>query len=956
MVKKIQLICLALLIPVLGMAQTKLLEKVERKGNELIIPYAKYQLDNGLTLIIHEDHSDPIVHVDVTYHVGSAREELSKSGFAHFFEHMMFQGSDNVADEEHFKFVTEAGGTLNGTTNRDRTNYFETLPKNQLATGLWLEADRMGFLLDAVTQKKFEVQRATVKNERGQSYDNRPYGLAYEARSKNLYPYGHPYSWMTIGYIEDLNRVDVGDLKNFFLRWYGPNNATLSVGGDVDPEEVIELVEKYFGSIPRGPEVEDMPTMMPTIEEDRYVSFEDKYIRMPQLYMVWPAPPSYTKESYALDALAEIIGQGNNSILYQNLVKTRKALFAYSYNSTSELAGEFTFIARPFPGNSLADMETAIRAAIEQFEETGVSDDALQRYKSQYESGTISSLSSVSGKVSQLAAYNTFTGNPNFLKDEYEWVMSLTKEDIMAAYEKYIKGKSSLTLSYVPKGQLDKVAKPDNYTIDKSNSVYQKTDYSGLTYNKPVDNFDRSQKPAPGENPALQVPEYWTAKLKNGLEIIGVENNELPMVNMLVTIDGGHLLSANDPEKAGIASMTFGLMGQGTERYTAEQFSSELDKLGSNISVGAGTESTTVFFQSMTKNLDPTLELLEEVMYKPAFNQEDFDRVKKQRLENIKNQNTQPGTIASKVYNRLLYGDGHIRSIPSSGTKETVENIELDDVKAFYNTYFSPSVARVVIVGAITKKEALAAFKPTLEKWEPKEVEIPELKFANNIDQTKIYLVDVPGSAQAQLRVGYLTDLAYSPTGEYYKRNLMNYPLGGAFNSRINLNLREDKGYTYGARSYFSGSYYPGAFTVSTGVKIDVTDSALAEIIKELDDYATNGVTEDELAFMKSSMGQRDARAYETAFQKAGFLGNILKYDLDKDFVDQQQAIMRSVTAQELGALAKEYLPTDKMNILVVGDKKAIKDKLARLGYPIIELNAEGTEVLSNPDLKEGED
>ena len=308
--------------------QTKLIEKVIKQGDEIIIPYEKYILANGLTLIIHEDHSDPIVRVDVTYHVGSAREEIGKSGFAHFFEHMMFQGSDHVADEQHFKIVTESGGTLNGTTNRDRTNYFETVPGNQLEKMLWLEADRMGFLLDAVTQQKFEIQRATVKNERGQNYDNRPYGLAHEITVKTMYPYGHPYQWLTIGYIEDLNRVNVNDLKNFFFRWYGPNNATLTVGGDVNPKEVVKLVEKYFGSIPSGPKVENMPKMVPELDKHRFVSYTDNYAKVPIMLKVFPTVPNYDEDMAALDCLAEILGQGNNSVLYQQLVKKQWLLHA----------------------------------------------------------------------------------------------------------------------------------------------------------------------------------------------------------------------------------------------------------------------------------------------------------------------------------------------------------------------------------------------------------------------------------------------------------------------------------------------------------------------------------------------------------------------------------------------------------------------------------------------------
>src|SRR5690349_20624870 len=313
--------CYSVLLCSLAAGQAKLVEKVTRQGNEIVIPYEKYVLPNGLTVIVHEDHSDPVVHVDVTYHVGSAREEIGKSGFAHFFEHMMFNGSDNVADEQHFKTVIEAGGTLNGTTNRDRTNYFETVPSNQLEKMLWLEADRMGFLLDAVTQQKFEVQRSTVKNERGQNYDNRPYGLVSEFASKNLYPYGHPYSWLTIGYVEELNRVNVDDLKNFFLRWYGPNNATLTIGGDVKPADVVKLVEKYFGPIPRGPQVDKVVVPAAILDKDRYASFVDNYARVPLLTVVYPTVPIYDKDMAALACLAQVIGQGKNSVLYQQLTK-----------------------------------------------------------------------------------------------------------------------------------------------------------------------------------------------------------------------------------------------------------------------------------------------------------------------------------------------------------------------------------------------------------------------------------------------------------------------------------------------------------------------------------------------------------------------------------------------------------------------------------------------------------
>ncbi|TPE46156.1 M16 family metallopeptidase [Pontibacter mangrovi] len=923
-------------------AQTKLVEKVTRQGDELVIPYTKYKLPNGLTLIVHEDHSDPVVHVDVTYHVGSAREEVGKSGFAHFFEHMMFQGSDNVADEEHFKIVSESGGTLNGSTNRDRTNYYETIPSNQLATALWLEADRMGFLLDAVTQPKFEVQRETVKNERGQNYDNRPYGLVYEMTSKNLYPYGHPYSWTTIGYIEDLNRVNVNDLKNFFLRWYGPNNATLTVGGDVKPEEVVKLVEKYFGSIPAGPAVQDMKPQVAKLDKDRYVSYEDN-IRFPMLRMTFPTPESGHKDEPALDVLAEILGQGKTSIFYKNFVKEQKAMQASVYNSTSELSGEFSVTVMAYPNTPLAQSEELARKSIAEFETRGINDEDLQRFKAQAESSLINRMASVSGKVSQLAYYETFRNNPNYIQEELKRIQAVTKEDVQRVYNQYIKGKPAVILSVVPKGKSDLLAKAVNYTISKEGYTAGADEYSGLKYTKAVDTFDRTQRPTSGKNPVVAVPDYYTGKFKNGLEFIGTNSNELPTVTLQLSIKGGHRLEAKTPEKAGIASLTADMLNEDTENYTSEEFSNELDKLGSSIRIGSGSSETYIMVQSLKKNLDKTLALLEERLFRPKFTQEDFDRLKKQQLEAIANQATQPTAIANNVYSKLLYGEGNIMAIPAAGTEETVANITLEDVKQFYNANYSPSVSQLVVVGDISEKE-LTGKLDFLKKWKKKSVQLPADVKTPAVEKTRIYLVDKPGAAQSEIRIGYMAK-PYDATGEYYKLGLMNYNLGGAFNSRINLNLREDKGYTYGARSYFSGSEYVGPFTASAGVRADATAESVTEFMKELTDFQKNGIKEDELQFMKSSIGQADARQYETPYQKAGFLGRILEYDLKKDFVKKQTDILQNITKQEIDALAAKNLPVNNMHIVVVGDKQTVLPKLEALHYEIVELDTDGNPI-----------
>lgn len=944
MKKRLLLFC-AVLATFFADAQTKLVEKVTRRGTEIVIPYEKYVLPNGLTLVIHEDHSDPVVHVDVTYHVGSAREEIGKSGFAHFFEHMMFQGSDNVADEQHFKIVSDAGGTLNGSTNRDRTNYYETVPSNQLEKMLWLEADRMGFLLDAVTQKKFEIQRSTVKNERGQNYDNRPYGLSFETASRNLYPYGHPYSWLTIGYVEDLNRVDVNDLKNFFLRWYGPNNATLTVGGDVKPAEVIKLAEKYFGVIPRGPEVSPVVVPPAVLEADRYVSYTDNYAKLPLLMVVYPTVPNYHPDMGALACLAQVIGQGRNSVLFQQLTKKQLALQASGSSQLSELAGEFMFQLVPGPGKSLAQMDSLFRNALDSFEARGVTDDDVAKFKGGIESQLINGLQSVAGKVSQLAAFQTFTGNPNKVADLIKMYQSVTKEDVMRVYNQYIKGKYAVRLSVLPKGQEALIAKTDNYKIDSTKYTAPDYGYAGLKYAKAKDNFDRSKIPGNGPNPLVKVPKFWRKDMPNGIRMIGTESAEIPTVTLTITIPGGHLLQAKDTAKIGLADMFGDMMNEDTKKYTAEQMAVELQKLGSSVNIGSSFDGITVNVQSLKKNLDATLALVEERLFNPKFSDAAFNRIQRQNLESFKQAKADPAAVASNVFAKINYGPNNILSMSEAGTEYTVKNLKLQDVQDYYDNYITSQGTKVVVVGDVKQEEILPKLA-FLNKLPNKKIDMPKVNSTPApIDKTKVFMVDVPKAAQSQFRVGYATGQKYDATGDYYRSMLMNYGLGGDFNSRLNLNLREDKGWTYGARSGFSANEYGGDFEFSAGIRADATDSALVEVMKELNNFRTNGITEAELKFMKNSLGQRDARSYETGFQKAGFIRRILDYNLPANFVDQQNKILAKLTKAEVDAVAKKMLNPEKMNILLVGDKAKILEGVKKLGYDVIELDVDGKPV-----------
>ena len=944
--KKISVILSIVLIALFAntsSAQTKLIEKVSRKGNELLIPYEKYKLANGLTIIVAEDHSDPIVYVDVTYHVGSSREQEGRSGFAHFFEHMMFQGSEHVGKGEHFKCVTEAGGTLNGTTNTERTNYFEVLPSNQLEIGMWLESDRMGFLLDSVTQVKFENQRETVKNERGQNYDNRPYGVAGEKVGAAMYPTNHPYSWQTIGYIEDLNRVNVMDLKNFFLRWYGPNNATLTICGDVNAAEVIKLAEKYFGSIPMCPAVSPQIVAPAVLDKDRYISYEDN-IRAPQVTYTFPTVASRAEDEAPLDVLADVLAGSKSSIFYQNFEKSQMAQFASISNGGQELGGEFEITVRTFPDKTLAQMDSLVRASLLQFEKRGINDEDIKKFLAGFESQMINSLSSVQGKGAKLAYYQTFTGNPNYITKEMERYNKVTKEDIMRVYNKYIKNKYAVILSIYPKGKKDLIVKTDNYTPPVRNiNAPEGSEYKGLVYNKANENFDRNKKPAAGANPIVKSPIFWTKKFDNGLKLIGSKSDEIPSITIQLNIEAGHRYE--NKNQAGISQLLTSIMSESTTKHSAEEIGEMLEKIGSTVSIINNGNEIVAYISSLTKNIDATLEIAKEILFHPKFDKEEFELNKKQQLEAIASQSTQATTIANNVFAKLMYGNDHIMSIPTMGTKESVNAITLEDVKKYYADNFSPTISSTVIVGDI-EQEAVIPKLTFLKNWKSNTIVHTTEPALPSIDKTKIYFVNKDKAPQSEIRIGYMA-MQYDATGEFYKTGISNYILGGAFNSRINMNLREAKGWTYGARSGFLGNKFIGPFVASAGVRGNATDSSIVQFMKEIKQYADNGITEDELNFTKKSMGQSEALKYETARQKAGFIKNIMDYNLDKAYTEKQNEVLKAMTKSEVDELAKKHLPYNNMSILVVGDKAKVYEPLSKLGYEIIELDSNGNK-LSN--------
>ena len=912
-----------------------LLETHQGQAGKLAIPYKKYQLSNGLTVVLHEDKSDPLVHVDVTYHVGSAREEVGKSGFAHFFEHMMFQGSENVGDEQHFKIVTESGGTLNGTTNTDRTNYFQTVPKNQLEKMLWLESDRMGYLLDAVTQEKFEVQRATVKNERGQRYDNRPYGLLWEKAGEAMYPAGHPYSWSTIGYVEDLDRVDVNDLKAFFLRWYGPNNATLTIGGDIDEQQTLAWVVKYFGDIPAGPEVDDAPKQPAVLTENRYLTHPDK-VHMPLLW--WSMPTVYARhaDEPALDVLANILGGGKTSLFYKNLVKTGDAVQASVFHTCKELACEFVLysLANPAKVPSLKQLNDTMQATFAEFEQRGVTEDDLNRTKMEIEAGKVFGLQTVRGKVSQLALMETLYHTPDLVQEDIDRYAAVTKEDVMRVYNTYIKDKPKVVLSIVPEGKEEMQAHEPSFKFERQLTDITLVKADDLELRKAISSFDRSVVPPAGANPTTQVPDFWTSELKNGIKVVGAINSETPTVYLQMSLEGGALLDPKD--KAGLAGMTAAMMNEATQNYSNEELANQLDLLGSSISFSSGERFTTVNVSALTRNLDKTLTLLEEKLLRPKFDEADFERLKAQTLQSIQQSMKEPGALAELAELQVLYGNEHRIGVPNGGTMTTVSAITLDDVKNFYAKYYSPAKANIVVVGDLPQDKVLPKLA-FVGNWQGADYAMPTFADFPAYEGPVIHFVDKPGAAQSVVTM-VKHAMPFDKLGDYYRSGLMNFPLGGAFNSRINLNLREDKGYTYGARAGFSADKERGTFSMSASVKKDNTGDTLREMVKELSDYQLHGMTDDELAFMRKAIGQRDALKYESLGQKAGFLRTLLVYDMQPADIDARNALVQTISKDELNALAAKYVDPNSMQIVIVGDKETVLPQLSEFPYPIVEV------------------
>ena len=902
--------------------------------DSLKINFEKYTMPNGLQVILHTDHSDPIISYAIMYHVGSSREVPGKTGFAHLFEHLLFGGSENVPSGTFDKVIEGAGGTNNGFTERDITTYFEMFPKNALERILWLESDRMGYFINSVTKHTLAVQQNVVSNEKRQREDNTPYGFTEYVVDKNLYPDNHPYNWEVIGEMADLKNASQDDVKAYYAHFYGPNNATLVLAGDFNPDSVKLMINKYFGEIKSHGEVAKRSAMIPTLQNTIKLYHEDNFANVPEITMVWPASQSYQKDTYALDFLAKILADGKKAPLYKVLVKEKKLTSRTSANNnSSELAGEFTITIRANEGVSLKAIEDGVFEAFDRFEKEGITEKDIERVKASSEKSFYEGITSVFYKSIQLAFYNTYLNDPGYIEKDIENIKAVTLDDVKNAYNKYIKGKPHIVTSFVPKGKTDLMAENSIPAGVKEENIKEasQVEIAATTEDKIVKSpstFDRTTEPPERKAPEVNVPVLWKATLANGIEVLGIQNKELPLVELRMVINGGVLQDKID--LPGVANMVANVLPQGTKNMTPEELEEQTELLGSSINMYAGKEELSINASSLSRNFDKTAALLKEIILEPRWDTAEFRMAQTRTKNSIIQAEAQPQSVASMLFGKLLFGTDNIFGYSTRGTRESIERITLSDLKNYYDKNFSPGVTKILVAGNVSKEQVLSALKPFENEWKAKEVKLNSYPVPPDPEKSRIYFVDVPGSRQSVIFTGYLALSRSDP--DYVKADFVNYRLGGAFTSILNQILREEKGFTYGASSSFQEMKVKAPFVAASSVRSDATFESVKIIRDEMEKYR-NGINEKDLQFIKNCMILSNALRFETNGSLVGMLSTISKYGLPDDYIKKEENVINNMTIEEHKAITDKYIVPDKMYYVIVGDAATQLNPLEKIGF-----------------------
>ena len=869
------------------------------------IEYNSFKLENGLTVVVHEDRKVPMIAVNVWYHVGSKNEKIGKTGFAHLFEHLMFNGTENY-NSEYFEPFEKIGSTdQNGTTNSDRTNYFQNVPTNALDLALWMESDRMGHLLGVVDQEKLDEQRGVVQNEKRQG-ENQPYGKAFSRISESAFPKGHPYSWSVIGSMEDLDAASLEDVQDWFKTYYGPNNAVLALAGDIDLETAKEKVKKYFGDIPAGP-----PLIKPDIwiakrsEEKRDVMYDN--VPQARIYKSWNVPPRDTEAAAHFDLASSILVGGKNSPLYKELVYEKQiATSVSSFYYDREIAGMFFVIVDVASGEDPLEVENVMDDVLEIFIKKGPNLKLLQAEKTKTLAGFIRGIQRIGGfggKSDLLATCQTYTGDPGCYRKNAEYLDSVTPAKMKATFSKWIDN-TPYVLTILPNEKLG----VDQTDIDRSQGI-----------------------PFPTEKVSFKFPTLQTATLSNGSKIVLAKRTGVPLVEMNFQFSFGYAQENNN--ELGYTNFMMDMLNEGTKKYSALEFDEMLDSLGSNLGFGSGLDSSFVTVSSLKGSLSETLDLAKEAIINPIFPQNEIDRIQKQTLASIVQEENRPASIAYRNIGKLMYGEDHPYGKPltGSGVSSTISEITRDDIIAIHRRAINPKNLTFAVAGDIELKELVNILEDKFGNWSS--TSKSDLKKLNNVslpDSRVVYLIDKPNAQQSYIVAGQL--LPPTATDEEIKISYMNYAIGGSFTSRLNMNLREDKSWSYGVRTRLADAKGQRAMLVTAPVQTDKTSESITEIIKEYDAYLNDApISDEELAKAKASKTLRLPGQFETLGALKSGVSGIVTYNRDLDYLNKLPMILDKPKLIDIQNIAQNYIKPNQWIWLIVGDLKKIEQPIRNL-------------------------
>ena len=876
------------------------------------IEYESFQLDNGLTVIVHEDHKVPMVAVNVWYHVGSKNEKIGKTGFAHLFEHLMFNGTENY-NNEYFEPFEKIGSTdQNGTTNSDRTNYFENVPTNALDLALWMESDRMGHLLGVVDQEKLDEQRGVVQNEKRQG-ENQPYGKAFTRIAEAAFPEGHPYSWSVIGSMEDLDAASLEDVQDWFKTYYGPNNAVLALAGDIDLETAKEKVQKFFGDFPAGPPlVKPEQWIAKRAEEKRDVMYDN--VPQARIYKIWNVPGRDTEAAAHFDLASSVLVGGKNSPLYKELVYEKQiATDVSAFYYDREIAGMFFIIADVVAGEDPAEVEKAMDKVMANFIKRGPNTKLLKAEKTKALAGFIRGIQRIGGfggKSDLLATCQTYTGNPGCYRDAAEYLDAATPSNMKATFAEWIDD-TAYVLTILPSDEYG----VNDEAVDRSTGV-----------------------PYPTEKVSFKFPTLQTATLSNGAKVVLAQRADVPLVEMNFQFSFGYAQENND--ELGYTNFMMDMLNEGTKKYSSLEFDEVLDSLGSNLGFGSGLDSSVVSVSSLKANLSDTLDLAKEALINPMFPQNEIDRIKKQTLASIVQEENRPASIAYRNIGKLLYGEDHPYGKPLTGTgvSATISSITREDIINVHTRAVNPANLTFAVAGDIDLDSLVTILENKFGDWNSDSNN--NLKSLNKValpDSRTIYLIDKPNAQQSYIVAGQL--LPPSATDEEIKLSYMNYAIGGSFTARLNMNLREDKSWSYGVRTRLGDAKGQRAMLVTAPVQTDKTSESMIEIVNEYAAYLTTApITEDELAKGKASKTLRLPGQFETLGALKSGVSGIVTYNRDLDYLNQLPQLLDEPSLMDVQEMAQTYIKPDQWTWLIVGDLDKIEEPIRNLNLGTVKV------------------